>query len=121
MTRICTGQPSCGIPVKQGAQAAFAELEKGLAELPDEGLPSFIGDLARLEAEARLRLNSARPVSIPALEDRLLGVEDAAGRLGISTSQMYRTADDFPFTIRSGRALRFSSLGISKWIEKRAR
>jgi predicted DNA-binding transcriptional regulator AlpA len=121
MPRVCTGQPLDGVPVKQGIQAAFTDLRRVLPELPDESLPDFLGDLARLEAEARLRLNSTRQATGPALEDRLLGVEDAASRLGISTSQMYRTADDFPFTIRSGRALRFSSLGISKWIEKRAR
>jgi predicted DNA-binding transcriptional regulator AlpA len=103
------------------ARGAFADLEKELSEIPDEGLPDFLGNLARLEAEARLRLNSAGHAPGPALEDRLLGVEAAAGRLGISTSQLYKTADDFPFTIRTGRALRFSSLGIDRWISKRAR
>lgn len=105
----------------EGIRAAFDNLGRGLAALPVEGLPTFLGDLARLEAEARLRLNAARQTSGPALEDRLIDVKEAAGRLGMSGSKLYKTADDFPFTIRSGRALRFSSLGISKWIGKRAR
>lgn len=118
---MSTGQPPACIAGKQRFQAAFTDLRLALPELPEESLPEFLGDLARLEAEARIRLNAQRQSSGPAVEDRLLDVKEAAERLGISTSQLYRTADDFTFTIRSGRALRFSSLGISKWIEKRAR
>jgi predicted DNA-binding transcriptional regulator AlpA len=112
--------PGCSAG-KQRFQVVFTELRLALPELPEESLPEFLGDLARLEAEARIRLNAPRQLSGPDAEDRLIDVREAAKRLGISTSQMYRTADEFPFTIRSGRALRFSSLGISRWIEKRAR
>jgi predicted DNA-binding transcriptional regulator AlpA len=112
--------PGC-IAGKQRFQAAFTDLRLALPELPEESLPDFLGNLARLEAEARIRLNVPRQASGSAVEDRLLDVKGAAERLGVSTSQMYRTADDFPFTIRTGRTLRFSSLGISRWIERKAR
>jgi predicted DNA-binding transcriptional regulator AlpA len=118
---MSTGQNPVCIAGKQRFQAAFADLRGALPELPDESLPEFLGDLARLEAEARIRLNAPRLTSGFAVEDRLLDVKGAAERLGVSTSQMYRTADDFPFTIRSGRTLRFSSVGIGKWIERKAR
>jgi len=110
-----------GVSAKQAVQAAFIDLRRGLPDLPDEDLPDFMGDLERLEAETRIRLNVPHQASGPAVEDRLLDVKEAAERLGVSTSQMYRTADDFPFTIRTGRTLRFSSVGIGKWIERKAR
>lgn len=118
---MTTGQTPVRIAGKQRSQAAFTDLRLALPELPEESLPDFLGNLARLEAEARIRLNAPRLTSGSAVEDRLLDVKGAAERLGVSTSQMYRTADDFPFTIRTGRTLRFSSVGIGRWIERKAR
>jgi predicted DNA-binding transcriptional regulator AlpA len=77
--------------------------------------------LARLDAEARLRLSLPKVGVSGTLEDRLIGVAEAAGRLGLSKSKLYKTADEYSFTIRAGRALRFSSHGIDKWISGRAR
>jgi predicted DNA-binding transcriptional regulator AlpA len=105
----------------QDVQLAFTGLRNVLPGLADELLPHFLGETARLDAEAKLRLNGPRQASSQVVEDRLLGVKDAAARLDISTSWLYRIADEYPFTIRSGRSLKFSSLGINRWIEKGGR
>jgi excisionase family DNA binding protein len=49
----------------------------------------------------------------------LLTVKEAAGRLGMSKSALYKSADSYPFTVRDGRRLRFSSRGIERWITRR--
>lgn len=49
--------------------------------------------------------------------DRLLGVPEAAVKLGMASSTLYKTADDYPFTVRQGRRLKLSSRGIEKWIQ----
>ena len=51
--------------------------------------------------------------------DRLLGVEEAARKLGKSKDYLYRHAADYPFTVRDGRSLRFSEQGIEKYIRQR--
>src|SRR5262245_39041559 len=53
--------------------------------------------------------------------DRLLSVKEAAAKLGQSVAYVYKHADTFPFTVRNGRALRFSEAGIDGWIRNRQR
>jgi predicted DNA-binding transcriptional regulator AlpA len=66
---------------------------------------------------------SAIPAAAPALAtrpDRLLTVEEAARRPGVSRRWMYRKASTLPFTKRlSQGCLRFSELGLEKWKESR--
>lgn len=53
-------------------------------------------------------------------EDRLLTVEQAAARLGMSRDWIYRRASRLPFAVRlDGSALRFSSQGIDRYIRQR--
>ena len=53
-------------------------------------------------------------------EDRLLTVEEAASRLGTSEDWLYRHAPKLPFTVRlAPRQLRFSSQGITKYLQRR--
>jgi predicted DNA-binding transcriptional regulator AlpA len=66
---------------------------------------------------ARRELNNSAP---HAESDRLIDVKEAAVRLGYSTDFIYTHADEFPFTVRHNRSLRFSSLGIDRYIKKRA-
>ena len=51
--------------------------------------------------------------------DRLLTVEEAAPKLGTSVDHLYRHAKNYPFTVRNGRALRFSEVGIERFIRQR--
>ncbi|MBI3455185.1 MAG: helix-turn-helix domain-containing protein [Candidatus Rokubacteria bacterium] len=52
-------------------------------------------------------------------EDRLLSVEAAARTLGVSVDWLYARAARLPFTVRLGRALRFSAHGVERYIRQR--
>ena len=60
-----------------------------------------------------------RAASQPAEGDRLLTVEEAAQRLGVAPDWLYRRTTRLPFTVRLGRTLRFSEVGITRWIRSR--
>lgn len=51
--------------------------------------------------------------------DRLLTAKEAGEKLGRSEDAMYRHADEFPFTVRDGRQVRFSEKGIERYIRQR--
>lgn len=51
--------------------------------------------------------------------DRLLGKEEAAHKLAVTLDWLYRKHKRLPFTVRHGRLLRFSELGIEEYIRKR--
>jgi predicted DNA-binding transcriptional regulator AlpA len=53
-------------------------------------------------------------------EERLLTVDEAAAKLGMTKDWLYRKAARLPFTVRpSPGTLRFSSLGIERYIRQR--
>jgi len=53
-------------------------------------------------------------------DDRLMNVQEAASKLGVSVDWIYRNAAKLPFTVRLGpRRLRFSTKGINKFIQSR--
>ena len=54
-----------------------------------------------------------------ASEERLLDVRTVAARLGISSDSVYRRAPQWPFTVRIGRALRFSAQGLDAYLRTR--
>jgi predicted DNA-binding transcriptional regulator AlpA len=51
--------------------------------------------------------------------DRLLKVEEASEKLGVKPDWLYRHHKSLPFTVRHGRLLRFSELGIEDYIRRR--
>jgi predicted DNA-binding transcriptional regulator AlpA len=53
--------------------------------------------------------------------DELLDVESAAKMLGHSEIWLYRNSKRLPFSVRTGRSVRFSRKGIEKWIEGQRR
>jgi len=91
---------------------------------PDEAL-SAIEALAALRAALAARLRAMPEAPKPdghALEDRLLTAEQAAERLGLRPSQVYRRAARFPFTRRLGReTVRFSEAGLVRYLDGLAR
>ncbi len=97
--------------------AAHPERVKDLApKVARNLLPSVIGLQTALLTQA-FASNGTGEGEAPA-EDRLLKVEEAAQKLGISKDQLYRKL--FPFTVRVGpRQLRFSERGIEKFIRER--
>jgi excisionase family DNA binding protein len=85
-------------------------------------LVNLSGELARLEAIARCRIWVSAVPNTPA-EDQLLSVEKASARLGVSQDHVYRKAarGEYPFVIRQGRRVLFSSLGLNEYIRNQAR
>src|SRR5262249_41361552 len=82
-------------------------------ELPASELPRFMGDLEEIRFTAMARLSA--PISAPT-PDVLLNVGEAAPRLGVSKSFLYRNHSDYSFTRRMGRSLLFSTQGIEEYI-----
>jgi hypothetical protein len=84
-------------------------------EIPAEQLPEFIGRLESAKAIAWARVTA--PAAAQGAHDELLGVTEAAKRLGVSESFLYTHHRDYAFTRRQGRKLLFSALGIDKYIK----
>ena len=56
----------------------------------------------------------------PPAEDRLLTPAEAAARLGTTLRWLYRHANRLPFTRRlSRKVLRFSEVGLARWLAAR--
>ena len=68
----------------------------------------------------RLTALNGAGASEAAEADRLLTVEEAARTLGVSEDWLYRRAARLPFTVRMGRSVRFSALGLARYIRSRA-
>jgi predicted DNA-binding transcriptional regulator AlpA len=77
-------------------------------------LPSLLGELEEVRATALARLTT--PVMIQTPTDVLLTVQEASRALGMSVAYIYQHREEFPFTRRMGRALRFSSIGIQTFL-----
>jgi predicted DNA-binding transcriptional regulator AlpA len=96
----------------------IAELEAVLNRartLAADELPRFLGELETIRAVAWSRLMAA-PAAKQA-SDELITIEEAARRLGVSCSFLYRNHGQYAFSRRVGRSLRFSSQGIQSHIE----
>jgi predicted DNA-binding transcriptional regulator AlpA len=96
-------------------RAEFEAALEAARKLEIEELPRFIGELEEVRCTAMARLTAPRPSSPQS--DELLGITEAADRLGMSKDYLYRHHTTFPFTRRIGRGLRFSALGIEKYIK----
>jgi excisionase family DNA binding protein len=94
----------------------FQKVLKAARELPVNALPRLLGDLEEIRATAMARLTAPAPAA-PQL-DELLDVDEAARRLGTSKDYLYRHHARLPFTRRIGRNLRFSALGIERYIRQ---
>ena len=97
------------------------ELQNVLAaarELPAPELPRLLGELEEIRATALARLSAPSTAQQP---DALLTVEQAAARLGLSTTYLYRNHSRLPLVRRVGKALRFSSAGIDEYISRKGR
>jgi predicted DNA-binding transcriptional regulator AlpA len=53
--------------------------------------------------------------------ERLLPVEEAAQKFGVKADWLYRHHKELPFTVRCGRLLRFSELGMEEFIRGKSR
>jgi excisionase family DNA binding protein len=99
-----------------GLRAELQFILDSVQQIPRERLPALLGELEVIRATAVMRLSA--PTAMPDRHDELLGVEQAAERLGIGKDYLYRNAKKLSFTRRIGRKLVFSSAGIDEYIRK---
>lgn len=93
------------------------DILRAARELPAEQLPDLIGELERAKATAWARLLA--PTAVPVEHDQLLGVAEAASRLGVSEDYLYRHHREYPFARRQGRKVLFSALSIDRFIRQK--
>lgn len=92
------------------------ELE-AIDSMPAAALPAVLARAAAVQTRVAARLVALGPAA-PAIEDRLLTIEEASRELGKSTTWLYHQAKHLPFTRRVGRSLRFSSRGLQKFLDR---
>ena len=99
-------------------QEALRRAEEAAGDLGVETLTEALGEAERLKARLWARLYC---LTVPhqGEADRLLDVREAATLLSLSEDTLYRRADELPFTVRLGGSVRFSALGIQKFIRSR--
>ena len=88
-------------------------LEQARTVSPAE-IPAFLGGIEVARTTALARLSAPSPA--PRQADELLGVDQAATRLGVGVDYLYRNHRKFSFTRREGRRLLFSANGIAEHI-----
>ena len=89
-----------------------------LEQMEREQLPQFLGELETIRATALMKMSAPSPLP---QRDKLLTIESAADRMGVSTDYLYRNSKTLPFTRRMGRKLLFSPLGIDAYINRSRR
>jgi hypothetical protein len=72
--------------------------------------------LEEIKATALARLTVPVPAAV---NNELVGIEEASRRLSMSKSYLYRNSNRFAFTRHVGRRLLFSTGGIDQYIKTR--
>lgn len=100
-----------------------AETLSALVETtPPSDLPALAGELARALAAVMVRSASKTVATAPVdrAVNELLTIDEAAKRLNVPTSWLYRHARDLPFSRKLGRrTLRFDARGLERWAANR--
>jgi len=91
-------------------------------------LDAYTARVLRTQAIAALNVLNGLDLDITRAEieghgqqqrDRLLNIDQACEKLGRKRDWLYRHHKELPFTVRHGRPLRFSELGIEEYIRQR--
>jgi predicted DNA-binding transcriptional regulator AlpA len=128
--RTRADQSSARVPRRSGGAGLFEvpRLEELVADPERVGvLDAHITRVLRKQALIALNLlydheleqERVAPDRLTPQRDRLLNVQEAAARLSVTADWLYRHHKDLPFTVRHGRPLRFSEIGIEQYIRKR--
>ena len=103
------------------ALLALIRNPEGAGKVPRESIPALMAQLAALQSILASRLVGGQSSSNGNAEgDRLVGIQEAAQKLGVSTQWLYRRAAKLHFVVRMGRKLTFSEQGIERYIKQRA-
>ena len=101
------------------ARTLPVEFQNALNSLGTVPLEDALYFKSAVEASILIRImSSAQPAPAP---DELVDVEVLARRLNVSTDYVYDHADEFPFTVREGRRLLFSSRAIDEYIRAKGK
>jgi hypothetical protein len=84
-------------------------------ELPADDLPQLIGELAEVNAVALARLTAP---NVEAKPDANVGVREAARRLGVSISYLYKNHGRYRFARHEGGRLLFSASGLERHLKQ---
>jgi excisionase family DNA binding protein len=83
--------------------------------LPPDELAVLLGELETVRLIAHGRMNSP---AVAAKPDERIGVKEAAARMGISASYLYRNADKYKFTRREGKKVLIDRAGLDAYLKK---
>ena len=91
------------------------------SEIPVDSIPGMLAQLGGLQVilSARLIDSEGHASGNGNPEDRLLGVTEAAEKMGVTKNWFYRRTGKLPFMIRLGRQVRYSEKGIERFIRQR--
>jgi predicted DNA-binding transcriptional regulator AlpA len=80
-----------------------------------EELPAFLGGLEEIRVTGLTRLTTPT-ITVPE-QDSLIPIAEAAARLSVSVSYLYKHGGQLPFSRKIGGSLLFSQNGIEKYIK----
>ena len=96
-----------------------------ITDVERAAVPVILAQLTAVSAALAARLqvdpadgDSGKPAGDPAL-DRLLDIREAASRLGVSPTWLYRRVNRLPFMIRLDRQVRVSAAGLERYLRAR--
>jgi excisionase family DNA binding protein len=92
-----------------------------LEKVDREAIPAFLTALASAQVALAARLLEAPPAEpVPTTEaGDLLRIEEAARRLNVSKTWLYRRVDRLPFMVRLDRGIRISAAGLERYLRAR--
>jgi predicted DNA-binding transcriptional regulator AlpA len=107
------------LPNADVTQLEQMDLEQALtaaATVSLSELPSFLGQLRKIEATALARLHAIQDSRVTAAPEQLLDVTEAAKRLSVSKDYLYRNWKKLPFAQKYEWGVRFRAEGIDQFI-----
>jgi hypothetical protein len=97
----------------------FTDLARLVEEATPAECPMLCGELERLKAALWLKIATGSQRIGPSQPDSLLTAAQVADRLNVTTGFIYKNAPSYPFMIRQGRYIRFSSQGLENYLRRR--
>lgn len=112
------------MPVVCPSAAKIEIIAEIVASADPSELPALAGELGRGLAAVLMRSTMTVAATSRGAEsevsDRLLTVDEAAARIGMEKSWLYRHGKSLPFARKLGhRSLRFDARGLERWLRER--
>jgi excisionase family DNA binding protein len=104
------------------ADPKFHEWLAAVEKIEPADIPSVLLQLAAAQSMLASRLlqdNNGGHQESATGRGKLLTVEEAAQRTGMSKDWLYRNRSTLPFAVKVGRSVRFSESLLEKWIRSR--